>query len=145
MLYHASGILSFFKLNNIPLLIFIPHFVYPFICQRTPGLLPPLSYYELCCSVHECTSRSSSPCFFVYIPRSEKSKCWSLSHVQLSVTPWTITNPAPLSMGFSRQEYWSGLPFPSPGDLPDLGIEPGSPALQEDSLPSEPSGKPHLK
>ena len=71
-----------------------------------------------------------------------KVKVKSLSHVQLFVTPWTITNPAPLSMGFSRQEYWSGLPFPSPGDLPDLGIEPGSPALQEDSLPSEPPGKP---
>ena len=46
-------------------------------------------------------------------------------------------------MEFSRQEYWSGLPFPSPGDLPDPGIEPGSPALQVDSLPSEPPGKPN--
>ena len=46
-------------------------------------------------------------------------------------------------MGFSRQEYWSGLPSPSPGDLPDLGIEPGSPALQTDVLPSDPPGKPH--
>ena len=49
---------------------------------------------------------------------------------------------APLSMGFPRQEYWSGLPFPSPGDFPDPGIEPGSPALQADALPSEPPGKP---
>ena len=48
---------------------------------------------------------------------------------------------APLSMGFSRQEYWSGLPFPYPGDLPDPGIEPRSPTLQADSLPSEPPGK----
>ena len=48
---------------------------------------------------------------------------------------------APLSMGFSRQEYWSGLPFPSPGDLPDPGIEPRSPALQADALPPEPPGK----
>ena len=48
-------------------------------------------------------------------------------------------------MGFSKQEYWSGLPFPSPGDLPDSGIEPGSPALQADALPSEPPGKPHVK
>ena len=48
-----------------------------------------------------------------------------LSHVRLFATPWTIAYQAPLSMGFSRQEYWSGLPFPSPGDLPDLGIEPG--------------------
>ena len=55
--------------------------------------------------------------------------------VQLFLTPWTVACQAPLSMGFSRQEYWSGLPFPSPGDLPDLGIEPVSPELQADSLP----------
>ena len=52
-------------------------------------------------------------------------------------TPWTVACRAPLSMGFSRQEYWSGLPFPSPGDLPDPGIEPRSPALQADSLLTE--------
>ena len=54
------------------------------------------------------------------------------------VTVWTIARQAPLSMGFSRQEYWSELPFPFPGDLPDPGIEPRSPALQADSLPSGP-------
>ena len=59
-----------------------------------------------------------------------------------SATPWTIASQTPLSMGFSRQEYWSGLLFLSPGDLPDLGIEHRSPALQEDSLPSEPPVKP---
>ena len=53
-------------------------------------------------------------------------------------TPWTVARQAPLSMGFPRQEYWSGLPFPSPGDLPDQGIEPMSSALQVDSLLSEP-------
>ena len=53
------------------------------------------------------------------------------------VTPWTVARQAPLSVGFSRQEYWSGLPFPSPGDLPDPGIKPRSPALQADSLPAE--------
>ena len=58
------------------------------------------------------------------------------------VTPWTIAHQAPLSMGFSRQEYWSGLPFPSPGDLPNPGIKPRSPALQADSLPTELRGKP---
>ena len=57
------------------------------------------------------------------------------------VTPRTAARQAPLSMGFSRQEDWSGLPFPSPGDLPDPGIKPASPALQADSLPSEPPGK----
>ena len=58
------------------------------------------------------------------------------------MTPWTVAYQAPLSMGFSRQEYWSGLPFPSPGDLPDPGIEPGTTALETDALLSEPSGKP---
>ena len=56
------------------------------------------------------------------------------------MTPWTVAHRSPLFMGFSRQEYWSGLPFPSPGDLPDPGMDPGSPALQVDSLPSEPQG-----
>ena len=61
-----------------------------------------------------------------------------LSHVQLSVTPWTLACQAPLSMGFSRQEHWSELPFPPPGDLPNPGIEPESPvspALQAGGLP----------
>ena len=61
----------------------------------------------------------------------------SLSHIWLFVTPWTIQ-----SMKFSRPEYWSGQPFPSPGDLPKPGIEPRSPTLQVDSLPAEPQGKP---
>ena len=65
----------------------------------------------------------------------------SLSRVQLSVTPWTVACQAPPSMGLSRQEYWRGLPFPPPGDLPKPGIKPQSPALQVDSLPSEPLGK----
>ena len=63
-----------------------------------------------------------------------------LSRVRLFATPWTLAHQAPTSMGFSRQEYWSGLPFPSPGDLPDPGIEPRSPALQADALTSEPPG-----
>ena len=66
----------------------------------------------------------------------------SLSRVRLFATPWTVAYQAPPSMGFSRQEYWSGLPFPSPGDLPDPGIEPRSPAFQADALTSEPPGKP---
>ena len=67
-------------------------------------------------------------------------KVKSLSRVLLFVTPWTVAHQAPLSMEFSRQEYWNGLPFPSPGDLPNPGIEPESPALQADALPSEPLG-----
>ena len=74
-----------------------------------------------------------------------KVKVKSLSRVQLFATPWTIAYQAPLSMEFSRQEYWSGLLFPSPGDLPDPGIEPRSPTLQADASPSEPPGKPLLK
>ena len=64
--------------------------------------------------------------------------CVLLSRVQLFVTPWTVARQAPLSMGFPRQEYWNGLQFPPPGDLPDPGIETVSPALQADSLSSEP-------
>ena len=61
-------------------------------------------------------------------------KVKSLSRIRLFATPWTAVRQAPPSMGFPRQEYRSGLPFSSPGDLPDPGIEPGSPALQADSL-----------
>ena len=68
-------------------------------------------------------------------------KVKSLSRVQLFVTPRTVAYQAPPSMGFSRQEYWSELPFLSPVDLPNPGIEPESPALQTDALPSEPPGK----
>ena len=68
-------------------------------------------------------------------------KVKSLSRVRLFGTPWTVAYQAPPSVGFSRQEYWSGLPFPSPGDLPNPGIEPRSPALLADALPSEPPGE----
>ena len=76
------------------------------------------------------------------MPKMLKVKVKSLSRVQIFMTPWTVAYQAPLSMGFFRQEYWSGLPFPSPGDLPNPGIEPRSPALQADALTSEPLGKP---
>ena len=65
---------------------------------------------------------------------------WSHSVVSNSAIPWTIVHQIPLSMEFCRQEYWSGLPFPSPGDLPNPGIKPRSPAFQADTLPSEPRG-----
>ena len=64
-----------------------------------------------------------------------------LSHIQLFAIPWMVARQAPLSMGLSREEYWSRLPFPSPGDLPDTWIELMSPALQADSLLSEPQRK----
>ena len=71
-----------------------------------------------------------------------KVKVKSLSGIRLFATPWTVAYQAPPSIEFSRQEYWTGLPLPSPGDLPDPGMKPGSPALQADILPSEPPGKP---
>ena len=70
--------------------------------------------------------------------RKERKKVKSLSSVWLFGTPWTVARQAPPSLGFSSQEYWSGLPFPSPGDPPNPGIESGSPTLQVDALPSEP-------
>ena len=75
---------------------------------------------------------------------SESEVAQSLGRVQLFATPWTVAYQAPPSMGFSRQEYWSGLPFPSPGDLPNPGIEPGSPEFQADALTSEPPSLPKL-
>ena len=74
-----------------------------------------------------------------------ESEVKSLSRVQLFATPWTVARQAPLSMEFSKQEYWSGFPCPPPGDLPDPEIEPTYPAsaaLQADSLATEPPGKP---
>ena len=68
----------------------------------------------------------------------------SLSHVRFSVTPWTAACQAPLSMGFSRQEYWSGLSFPPPGDLPNPEIKPTSAALAGGFLTTEPPGKSHM-
>ena len=94
-----------------------------------------------------------SLCFLYYFVKNDSffkilSVCLSvcvcvraLSHVRLFSAPWTVAQQAPLSMEFSRQEYWSGLPFPSPGNLPDPGIEAGSPLLQADSLLFEPPGK----
>ena len=72
----------------------------------------------------------------------EVSEVSSLSRVRLFANPWAVAHQALPSMGFSRQGYWSGLPFPSPGELPDPGIEPGSPALHAGALPSEPLGNP---
>ena len=76
------------------------------------------------------------------IQMTSKVKVKSLSRVQLFATAWTVAYHASQSMEFSRHEYRSGLPFPSPGDLPNPGIELGSPALQADALQSEPPGKP---
>ena len=92
------------------------------------------------CSSLEAPGEKLSPC----LSRLEPTMC-VLSRVQLVAILWTVAHQPPPSMGFFRQEYWSGLPFPSAGDLPHSGIEPGSPgspALQVGSLPAEPPGKP---
>ena len=73
-----------------------------------------------------------------------KVKVKSLSRVQLFATPWTVAHQAPPSMGFSNQEYWSGLPFPSPGDLPDAGIKYQTQVSRIVALTSEPPGTPLL-
>ena len=75
-------------------------------------------------------------------PTSNAGVLSHFSHVRLFAPPWTVARQAPLSMGFSRQEYWIELPGPPPGDHPNPGVKPRSPALQADSLPSEQPGKP---
>ena len=83
---------------------------------------------------------SVSHCVYVCVCVCVKVKVKSLSCVSLFAVPWTVAYQAPPSMGFSRQEYWSGLPFPSPGDLPNSGIKPWSPTSQADASTSEPPG-----
>ena len=87
-----------------------------------------------CCINHFCSAKWFSYTYMWWFR--------SLSRVWLFATPRTVPSQAAQSMGFSRQEYWSGLPFPSPRDLPDLGIKPGSLESQADSLPTELPGKP---
>ena len=76
--------------------------------------------------------------YYILLLKLLKVKVKSISHVRLFATLWTVAHQASPSMGFSRQEYWSGLPFPFPGDLPDPGIKPSSPAVEADALTSEP-------
>ena len=85
------------------------------------------------CFLYKVDLRIKSNQICESILKMGKVKVKSLSRVRLFVTPWTVAYQGPPSMGFSRREYWSGLPFPSPGDLPNPGIEPGSPTLQADT------------
>ena len=91
----------------------------------------------------DITRWSKSKSLWLFVTPMDYFCVLLLSHVRLFATPLTVTCQAPLSVGFSRQEYWSGLPFPSPGDLPHPGIEPKSPALHVDALLSELLGKTH--
>ena len=114
------------------------HTAHMLICMYAP-LSPSMCTYE-----HMLQPAYITPvtCMFVHMCGEVKVKA---THFCLFVTPWTIACQAPLSMGFSRHEYWSGLPFPPSGDLPSPGIEHRSPVLQADSLPSEPPGKSHKR
>ena len=115
---------GYFKLHNFqtglsfPPPTYIPHHFF----SLTP--LPSLSLFMI------------TSCLFWFLKEKE-GKVKLLSHVWLFATPWTIAHQAPQSMGFSRQEYWNGLPFPSPEDLPNPGIKPTFPAFQADALQSE--------
>ena len=93
-----------------------------------------VSHFIHLCQIYET--------YMVVFPLNYSECRYVLSCVWLFATPWSVTCQAPLSMGFSRQEYWSGLPFPPPGELPDPRIEPRSPALQVDSLPLSLWGSP---
>ena len=104
---------------------------------RHPGTHTPTSYISLDITKPHGQGSWGEHAFW-------KVKVKSLSCVRLFATPWTVAYNIPPSMGFSRQEYWSGLPFPFSEDLPNPGIEPGSPALQADALPSEPLGKSNM-
>ena len=125
----------------------------------THNATPPLSPVNTPSSWHLVSGHSSSHLLKVpthslssRLTASSLSECWLdfssrggglVAKLWMTlVTPWTVGCQAPLSMGFIRQEYWSGLPLPSPEDLPDPGIEPRSPALEADALTSEPPGKP---
>ena len=108
-----------------------------------------LQHFNPCLCRHEMVSICVSVCLLHFLPRHQsywirkkEKKVKLLSRTLLFAAPWTVGHQASPSLGFSRQEYWSGLPFPSPGNLPHPGIKPRSPTLQTDTLPSEPPGKP---
>ena len=108
----------------------------PQLCCQKKAVLSKTWWFKV-----EFLFRLTSLCrFFSGAVCLPKGKLKSFSHVQLFAASWTVAHQAPPSVEFSRQEYWSGLPFPSPGDLPDAGTEPRSPALQANALPSEPLG-----
>ena len=106
------------------------------------GMIPgPGRLHMLCKQVSPCAQQ------LIQSPHSGCREAWLVAMLCSTLaTPWTVALQAPLSMGFARQEYWSGLPFPTPGDVPDPRIEPGSPALQAEFLPTELQGKsPHSR
>ena len=145
VLCSARGILNRWTTREVPVWTFedaystwlfgkhsLVSVVLPLLDISIPNL-PSLEAPSKIFLVHLLCARDSQAC-------GVGMKVKLLGHVQLFATPGTVAYQAPPSTGFSRQEYWSGLPFPSPGDLPSPGIEPGSSALQTDTFPFEPSG-----
>ena len=110
--------------------------------KSTDGLLSPSYFFFLWPSFSFWRSGKSlkSPCYGL-CDRGNKKKA-VLNYVRLFAAPWTVAHQAPVSMGFPRQEDWSGLPFPSPGDLPNPGIKPTSPVLAGEFFTTESAGKP---
>ena len=130
---------SNFAENSIPGTMCMPYGLYSLPDSSVHGILQEriLELVAMPSSKGSSQPRDQTHICYVSCIGEKKVKVKSLSRVQLFATPWTVTYQAPRSMGFSRQ-YWSGLPFPSPGDLPNPGTEPGSPALQTAALLSEP-------
>ena len=136
--------------------LFMFHWSYGFYCFSAFWLgSSEVIASKKCCASRSVVSNSlwlkdcSPPCSSIHGILQARILEWVkaklFSPVWLFATPWTVAHQAPPSMGFSRQEYWSRLPFPSPGDLPNPGIEPRSPALQADALTSEPPGNPFFR
>ena len=124
----------FFKLSTDGCLKNKPASMYPINELKIPWICHPNHH----CICFESSLRAKRIAFWYdFKEKKERNKVKFLSHVRLFATPWTVAHQAPPSMEFSRQEYWGELPFPSPGYLPNPGIEPGTPALQTDTLPSE--------
>ena len=112
-----------------------------------PGIIPPelLKDFQYSLSSHHCKLQVSPQEGRRGLITGCGCTLSCFSWVLFFVTPWTVAHQSPLSVGFSRQKHWSGLPCPPPGDLPYPGTQPRSPTLQADSLPSEPAGKPTRK
>ena len=134
--YNQWAIIDKILLTEVCVLfIFLQFLLMSFLCSR---ILQGYITFTVVFLLSKCLLSTCCPPGTMLIVKESEVK--SLSRVRLCATPWTVAHQAPPSMGFSRQGNWSGLPFPSPGDLPDSGIELRSPALQADVLPSEPPG-----
>ena len=125
------------KISRDSCLMILNHFLW-FYCNPEP-----LYFSQILFQTIRHWSKVSLLLIFFRYPTYSGGDLVAKSYLTLA-SPWTVGCQAPLPMGFSRQEYWSGLPFPSPGDLPEPGIEPRSPTLQADALTSVPPGKPSL-